>query len=145
MWCRSQRGLSPGTRLIAAPNLRLIDDATVERLQAVCRQQGGTFVLNYRAATQKMDNSMRLTLAPGPFAEIAGVKSVAILDLFEYNSQNNNLDAKLQDAARHRSSLAAIPSSGPRTAIESLIFHGAEAIATVRGGGPMEGTARDHA
>jgi beta-galactosidase len=124
-------------KIVAAANLRLIDDATVERLKAFVAA-GGTLLLNYRAATQYMDNSMRRTLAPGPFAEIAGVKTDAILDLFEYNSENGNLDEKLQDAL-------GIQFDGgdavfkPRTAIESLTLHGAESIATVRGGGGMEG------
>jgi beta-galactosidase len=123
-------------KIIAAPNIRLIDDASVERLKSFVAA-GGTLLLNYRAATQNMDNSMRRTLAPGPFAEIAGVKSTAILDLFEYNSQNGNLDAKLQDALgiQFNGSDAVFK---PRTAIETLSLHGAETLATVRGGGPME-------
>ena len=84
-----------GYKVVAASNLRLIDDATVDRLKAFVKA-GGTLVLNYRVATQNMDNSMRLTLAPGPFAEIAGVQVRGDLDLFEYNSQNGNLDANLQ-------------------------------------------------
>ncbi|MGB7266979.1 MAG: beta-galactosidase [Terracidiphilus sp.] len=124
-------------KVVAAPNLRLIDDAAVERLKKFVAD-GGTLVLNYRAATQNMDNSMRRTLAPGPFTEIAGVQSVAILDLFEYNDQNGNLDAKLQGelGMQFRGSDVVFK---PRSAIESLVLHGAEAIATVRGGGPMEG------
>jgi beta-galactosidase len=124
-------------KVVVAPNLRLIDDAMVERLKQFVHQ-GGTLVLNYRAATQNMDNSMRLTLAPGPFAEIAGVQSVAILDLFEYNAQNNNLDVKLQDALGMQFS-GSDSVFRTRTAIESLVLRGAETIATVRGGGPMEG------
>ena len=126
-----------GYKVVVAPNLRLIDDAKVEQLKRFVAE-GGTVVLNYRAATQYMDNSMRRTLAPGPFAEIAGVQSDAILDLFEYNSQAGNLDSAHQDALGmqfHGSEDV----FRPRTAIESLVLHGAEAIATVRGGGPMEG------
>jgi beta-galactosidase len=124
-------------RLIAAPNLRLIDDATADRLRAFAAA-GGTLVLNYRAATQNMDNSMRRTLAPGPFGEIAGVKSEAILDLFEYNSSAGNLDAGLEAAL-------GIQFHGqgqvfkPRTAIEQLTLRGAEAVAAVRGGGALNG------
>jgi len=126
-----------GYKIVAAPNVRMIDDGTVERLKNFVAD-GGTLVLNYRAATQKMDNSMRLTLAPGPFIEIAGVKSVAILDLFEYNEQAGNLDAKLQGelGIRFKGNDKVFR---PRTAIESLELSGAEVIATVRGGGPMEG------
>jgi beta-galactosidase len=126
-----------GYKVVVAPNLRLIDDATVGRLKSFVAA-GGALVLNYRAATQNMDNSMRLTLAPGPFTEIAGVRSVAILDLFEYNEQYGNLDANLQDALgiEFQGSDAVFK---PRTAIESLVLHGAEALATVRGGGPMQG------
>jgi beta-galactosidase len=126
-----------GYKVVVAPNLRLIADATVDRLKAFVAQ-GGTLVLNYRAATQYPDNSMRLTLSPGPFAGIAGVKTDAILDLVEYNPQNGNLDAE------HQSDLG-IQFSGsqtvykPRTAIESLVLDGAETIASVRGGGPMNG------
>lgn len=124
-------------KLIVAPNLRLIDDETIARLKAFV-EGGGTLVLNYRAATQNMDNGMRLTLSPGAFAEIAGVQSEAILDLFEYNSQNGNLDAKLQDGLGIRFAGSEATFS-PRTALESLTLHGAEAIATIRGGGPMQG------
>ena len=126
-----------GYRIVAAPNLRLIDDGTVARLQAFVAG-GGTLVLNYRAATQNMDNSMRLTLAPGPFAEIAGVKSEAILDLYEYNQQNGNLDEKLQ-AELGIQFYGSDSVFKPRTAIESLVIHGAETLATVRGGGGMDG------
>ena len=124
-------------RLIVASNLRLVDDSTVDRLKAFVAG-GGTLLLNYRAATQNIDNSMRRTLAPGPFAEIAGVESNAILDLFEYNSSAGNLSAGLQAAL-------GIQFHGggamfkPRTAIESLTLHGSEAIAIVRGGGSLDG------
>ena len=124
-------------KLIVASNLRLIDDATIARLKEYVAA-GGVLVLNVRAATQNTDNSMRRTLAPGAFAAIAGVKSDAILDLNEYNAQNGNLDAALQDElgiqfAGSRTKFK------PRTAIESLTLTGAEAVASVRGGGPMAG------
>ena len=124
-------------KLVVASNLRLIDDATVDRLKSFVAA-GGTLVLNYRAATQNMDNSMRRTLSPGPFTDIAGVKSEAILDLFEYNSQAGSLDSKLQsELGMQFSGSDAV--FKPRTAIESLVLHGAETVATVRGGGPMQG------
>jgi beta-galactosidase len=124
-------------KLIVASNLRLVDDATIERLKQFV-VAGGALLLNYRAATQNTDNSMRRTLAPGDFAEIAGVKSEAILDLFEYNDQVGNLDAALQNelGIQFAGSQSVFK---PRTAIESLTLHGAEVLATVRGGGPMEG------
>jgi len=126
-------------RVIVAPNLRLIDDTTADRLRAFV-VGGGTLVLNYRAATQNMDNSMRRTLAPGVFAQIAGVKSEAILDLFEYNSAAGNLDAGLEGAL-------GIEFRGvgqvfkPRTVIEQLTLRGAEPVATVRGEGGLNGRA----
>ena len=126
-----------GYKVVVASNLRLIDDRTVDRLRAFVAG-GGTLVLNYRAATQNIDNSMRLTLAPGPFAEIAGVKSEAILDLSEYNAQNGNLDAKLEAGLGIRFAGSETAFS-PRSAIESLTLHGAETLATVHGGGPMAG------
>ena len=124
-------------KLIVASNLRLIDDATVQRLHAFAAG-GGTLILNYRAATENMDNSMRQTLAPGPFSDIAGVHSEAMLDLFEYNSSHGNLDQELQDQIG-----ITFPGKDvtfkPLTIIESLVLHGAEPLATVRGGGPMAG------
>ncbi len=124
-------------KLIVASNLRLIDDATIARLEQFVAG-GGTLVLNYRAATQNPDNSMRRTLAPGDFTNIAGVKAEAILDLFEYNDQIGNLDAALQNGLgiQFAGSQSVFK---PRTAIESLTLHGAEVLATVRGGGPMDG------
>jgi len=126
-----------GYRVVVAPNLRLVDDATIARLKAYVAA-GGTLVLNYRAATQNTDNSMRLNLSPGPFADIAGVKTDAILDLVEYNSQAGNLDAE------HQSALG-IQFAGsesifkPRTAIESLVLDGAQVVATVHATGSLDG------
>lgn len=124
-------------KLIVASNLRLLDDSTVARLRAFVAA-GGTLVLNYRAATQNLDNSMRRTLAPGPLTEIAGVRSEAILDLFEYNSQAGNLDPALQ-AGLGIEFPGASSAFKARSAIESLILRGAESIATVTGGGSLKG------
>jgi beta-galactosidase len=124
-------------RVIVASNLRLVDDATVERLSAFAAR-GGILVLNYRAGTENPDNSMRRALAPGPFSEIAGVKSEAMLDLSEYNPQSGMLDEKLAAEL----GIGFLGSEGvfsPRTIVESLTLHGAEAIAAVRGGGQMDG------
>ena len=119
-------------KAIVASNLRLVDDATAERLGAFVKN-GGVLVLNYRAGTQELDNSMRRALAPGPFAEIAGVHADAMLDLFEYNTENGFLDSK------HQAELGfELAGSGviyhPRTIVESLVLRGAEAVGIVRGG-----------
>jgi beta-galactosidase len=124
-------------KLIVASNLRLIDDKAIERLKAFVAG-GGALVLNYRAATQNSDNSMRRTLSPGEFAEIAGVRSEALLDLFDYNSQNGNLDAGIESGLGIQF-VGSRTVFKPRTAVEALTLHGAEAIATIRGGGAMEG------
>lgn len=119
-------------RLIVAPNLRLVDDGTVKRLREFVAV-GGVLVLNYRAGTQKMDNSMRPVLPPGPFADIAGVVAEAKLDLVEYNPQGGSLDNT------HRNQLGIVFAGNPtvfhpRTIMESLTLKGAEPIATFRGG-----------
>lgn len=121
-----------GYKLVVAPNLRLIDDATIARLKAYVAG-GGALLLNYRAATQNMDNSMRRTLAPGAFAEIAGVRSDAALDLFEYNAQDGMLEAHLENqlGIRFAGEDTVYP---PRTIVESLQLDGAEVLATVVGG-----------
>ena len=124
-------------KLILAPNLRLVDDTTVKRLHAFVAG-GGTLVLNDRAGTQHMDCSMRLALSPGPFTDMTGVRSVAMLDLVEYNAQNGMLEKSLQDEL-------GIVFTGsdtvfkPRTIVESLKLGGAEAIAVVRGAGELTG------
>lgn len=119
-----------GYKLVVASNLRLIDDATIERLKAYVAG-GGTLLLNYRAATQNMDNSMRRTLAPGAFAEIAGVRSEAALDLFEYAPGSGVFNKQDQLGIRFAGNDAVYK---PRTIIESLDVDGAEVIATVVGG-----------
>jgi beta-galactosidase len=121
-----------GYKLLIASNLHLMDDATAERLHAFVAN-GGALVLNYRAATQNMDNSMRRTLSPGPLADIAGVRADAMLDLSEYNSQDGMLDAKLESdlGIKFATSDAIFK---PRTIVESLVLHGAEPIASVHGG-----------
>jgi beta-galactosidase len=122
--------------VVVASNLRLVDDVTVKQLSRFA-ERGGILVLNYRAGTENPDNSMRQTLAPGPFSEIAGVKSDAILDLFEYNAQNGMLDEKhaAEIGIRFAGNDAVFK---PRTIVESLALTGAEVIATVYGGGPMD-------
>lgn len=120
-------------KLILAPNLRLIDNKTVEHLHSFVAN-GGTLVLNDRAGTQYPDCSMRRTLAPGQFTAMAGVHSVAKLDLTEYNSQNGSFEGqdKMEIAFAGKES-----AFHPRTIVESLVLEGAEALATVRGGGKM--------
>jgi beta-galactosidase len=118
-----------GYKLVVASNLRLIDDAVIDRLKSYVNA-GGTLLLNYRAATQNMDNSMRRTLAPGAFAAIAGVRTDAALDLTEYNSQDGMLDASLESELGIRFAGNNMVYR-PRTIIESLRLDGAEAIATL--------------
>jgi beta-galactosidase GanA len=77
-------------KVVVAPNLRLIDDATFARLQTFVTDGGG-LVLNYRAGTQKMDCSMRRVLPPGIFAEMAGVTAESNLDLVENNISNSEI------------------------------------------------------
>lgn len=124
-------------KVVVASNLRLVDDSAVARLHTFV-SNGGVLVLNYRAATQNPDNSMRRTLSPGPFADIAGVRSEAMLDLFEYNSQNGMFDAKRQADLGIRFAVGDAVFK-PRSIVESLRLEGAEVIATVRGAGPMDG------
>ena len=119
-------------KIVAATNLRLIDDVTIDKLKKFVAD-GGTLVINCRVATQNMDNSMRRTLSPGTFTEIAGVQSDAALDLFEYNQHNGMLDAKLQSELGIRFA-GKDATYRPRTIIESLKLDGAEALATVVGG-----------
>ncbi|HWX20244.1 MAG TPA: beta-galactosidase trimerization domain-containing protein [Candidatus Binatia bacterium] len=118
-------------KLIFAPNLRLVDDATVSRLRAYVAA-GGILVLNFHAGTQNPDNSMRRVLPPGPFAAMAGVTAVSELSK-EENLAAGMLDPKLNAAL-------GIVFSGsetvfaPRTMLEGLRLDGAEPIATFRGG-----------
>ena len=119
-------------KLIVAPNLRLIDDSTAKRLHAFVAG-GGTLVLNYRAGTQNMDNSMRRVLPPGPFANMVGAIAESKLDLVEYSSQSGQLDKNLE--AELGISFSGNPTVfRPRTIMETLTLHGAEPIAIFQGG-----------
>jgi beta-galactosidase len=124
-------GLSP-YRVVLASNLRLVDDALVASLRAFV-SAGGVLVLNNRAGTQNLDASMKRVLPPGPFADLAGVSAEAKLDLIEYTPTNGSFEQSLvgelginftgSDAVFH-----------PHTILESLALHGAEPIASFRGG-----------
>lgn len=123
-------------KLIAAPNLRLIDDAAADKLKTYVAQ-GGVLVLTFRAGTQHTDASMQHILSPGVFTDIAGVSSVAKLDLGEYSSARGQMDS----AHEAQLGIAFNGSSEvfkPRTIMESLQLHGAEPVAVFRGG-RMEG------
>jgi beta-galactosidase len=111
-------------KVIVAPNLRLVDDATVERLRAFVAG-GGILVLNYRAGTQNMDVSMRRVLPPGVFTEIAGVTTDAKLDLVDYSGVADQFKISFSETKTE---------FRPRTILESLTLHGAETIASFRGG-----------
>ncbi len=118
-------------KLVVAPNLRLTGDSIVQHLKAFAKN-GGILVLNNRAGTQNLDNSMKRMLPPGPFSEIAGVTAESKLDLIEYNPLNGQLDGKFQAelGIRFTGSEAVFR---PHTILESLTLHGAEPIATFLG------------
>ena len=113
-----------GYKVIAAPNLRLVDDAIVKRLTDFVAS-GGILVLNYRAGTQFMDASMRRVLAPGVFAEIAGVTTDAKLDLVDYTGIGDQFEISFPgtEVGFH-----------PRTILETITLHSAETVASFRGG-----------
>lgn len=122
-------------KVVVAPNLRLVDDATAEKLKSYVAG-GGVLVLTYRAGTQHTDASMRHILSPGVFTDIAGVSSVTRLDLTEYSSAHGQMDSA------HEAELGIAFKGGsvfkPRTVMESLQLHGAEVVAAFSGG-RMEG------
>jgi beta-galactosidase len=123
-------------KIVSAPNLRLIDDADAAKLKQYVAG-GGVLILNYRAGTQHADCSMRRILSPGIFSDIAGVASVAKLDLTEYSPAHGQMDSAIE------AQLGIAFEGGdavyrPRTTMEQIELHGAEAIAHFRGG-RMEG------
>jgi beta-galactosidase len=119
-------------KLVAAPNLLLIDDDSAGKLRSFV-EGGGTLVLNYRAAIRNMDNSMRRVLPPGALGEIAGVSAQSTLDLVEQGGMDQKLKSELGITFKGDATVFR-----PRTILESLILRGAEPVATFRGG-RMEG------
>jgi len=119
-------------RLVVAQNLRLIDDPTVVRLEKFV-SDGGTLVLNFRAATQNLDSSMRSTLAPGAFIQLVGASSSEKLDMLEYSPSNGQLDAALQAQLKIRFN-GQNAEFAPRSILEVLQLHGAMPVATYEGG-----------
>jgi beta-galactosidase len=121
-----------GYKVIVAPGLRLIDNETSERIHRFVAD-GGIFVLNYRGGTQNMDASMRRAVSPGVFADIAGVAAESYLDLTEYSPAHGSLDEQ------QRSALGIVFDGSndvyvPAVIMELLSLHGAELVATFRGG-----------
>jgi beta-galactosidase len=123
-------------RVIVAPNFRAVEDSTVSRLRDFVRG-GGILLLNYRAATQNPDNSMRRTIPPGPLADIAGVVAESSVDVIEYNQIKGTYGREV--AGELGIIFAGHPDIfRPRSILESLALQGAEPVATIRGG-RMEG------
>ena len=123
-------------KLIAAPNLRLIDDKSAKKLETYVAS-GGVLILTYRAGTQNTDASMRRAVSPGIFTELAGVSAIAKLDLVEYSSARGQMDtAHEAELGIHFEGSSDV--IRPRTIMESLQLHGAEPVAFFRGG-RMEG------
>ncbi|MGC1783174.1 MAG: beta-galactosidase [Acidobacteriaceae bacterium] len=113
-------------KLILAPNLHLVDEATVARLNDFVLR-GGILLLNYRAGTQKMDVSMRRVLPPGLFGEMAGVIAEANeVDFIEYPILNTE--------GFGISFLGSNTIFRPHTILESLTLRGAEPVAAFHGG-----------
>jgi beta-galactosidase len=122
--------------LIVAPGLRMVDDATAERLRTFVAN-GGTLVLNYGAGTQNLDGSMKKVIPPGVFTDLVGASAESVLDLLEYESHHGSLDKELESqlGIRFPGDATIFP---PRTVMEALTLHGAEPVATFAGG-RMEG------
>lgn len=119
-------------KLVIAQNMRLIDDRDVARLKNFVKG-GGVLVLNFRAATQNLDGSMRHALAPGPFSDMIGATSTEKLDLAEYSPANGQLGG--EQAATLKIAFAGSEQEfTPRTILEHLRLHGAEVIASFQGG-----------
>lgn len=78
-------------KLIAAPNLRLIDNPTTQKLEKYVAS-GGVLILSPRAGTQNPDASMRRAVSRGVFTDLAGVSAVSKLDLVEYSSARGQMD-----------------------------------------------------
>jgi beta-galactosidase len=125
-----------GYKVVAAPNLRLIDDATVAKLE-VYVANGGVLILSSRSGTQNPDCSMRRVVPPGVFTEIAGVSVDSKLDLSEYSSVRGQMDSTAE-AELGITFAGSDASFRPRLLMESLVLHGAETVARFRGG-RMEG------
>jgi beta-galactosidase len=118
-------------KLVVAPNLRLVDDATVDRLRAYVAD-GGILVLNFHTGTQNLDNSMRPVLPPGPFTEMAGVTALSELNKDEYSAMGT-LDPRHKDAPGIAFSNSKTLFA-PRTMMENLRLEGAVPVATFHGG-----------
>jgi beta-galactosidase len=62
-----------GYDILVAPNLMMATDETIEQLYAFVRR-GGRLVMDFRAGSRLMDNSMSLKKLPGAFAELLGIE-----------------------------------------------------------------------
>lgn len=115
-----------GYRLVAAPGLRIVSDEQAKRLLEYVRQ-GGVLVLNSEAGTRTPDNLLRESLAPGPFAEAAGISIAGTLSM--------GTPAAARDLnAEYTVSFAGGPAFKPFQRMQRIDLHGAEVLATFQGG-----------
>lgn len=119
-------------KVIAAPNLRLIDDAAATKLERYVAN-GGVLILSPRSGTQNADCSMRRVVSPGVFAEMAGVSVESKLDLLEYSSVRGQMD-NAHEAELGISFEGIDATFRPRVVMESIVLRGAEVMARFRGG-----------
>ena len=120
-------------RLVAAPGLQIVSDELPAHLRHYV-ENGGILVLNARAGTRNLENQIREELAPGPFAEIAGIR---IPSVSMKHSLTGNLI--LGPANQITGETFEIRFDGlakgfaPFTVMEEIQLHGAEPVATFQG------------
>ena len=122
----SPDGELSGYRLVAAPGLRIVSDELARRLLDYV-DRGGVLVLNSQAGTRTPDNLLRESLAPGPFAEAAGISIAGTLSM--------KTPAAAGDFnAEYTVSFAGGPAFKPFQRMELIDLGGAEVLATFEGG-----------
>ena len=126
-----------GYKVVAAPNIRLIDDATIERLKRLSTPAEHWY------STTAPPRRIWITACGSRFRRDRSPKlrgcNPRRFSTYLNTTRRTGISMRIFRTGLGIRFAGSEATFSPRTALESLTLHGAEAIATIRGGGSMEG------
>lgn len=119
-------------RVIAAPNLRIVEDGLAPRMRRWV-EEGGVLILNHQAGTRDSVNRIRPLIGPGVFQELAGVRVPHSVSRDAMVGQLM-LGRDDQDVSGLKIVFPGGESYEPASILEGIELIGAETLATFTGG-----------
>lgn len=125
-------------KMVVAPGMAIISDEQAEELNNYV-VNGGILVLNNFAGTRQVDNKLREILAPGVFGKAAGIR---VIRTANKGAMAGNYIEGIKDESAVIGYNIKFEGSDrlfkPNTLMDEIELHGAEVLATMKGG-KMEG------